>query len=126
MALRHPVTRTGLSKQSDERAGVVFDALADPTRRAVLSLVGREGPLTATQLATRLPVTRQAVTKHLDTLRAAGLVDGQREGRELRFVARAEPLDTAMAWLADAGSKWDRRLGQLEERLVVKRSRPTA
>ena len=49
----------------------MFEALADPTRRAVLTLVGREGPVTATELAAQMPVSRQAVAKHLDALRSA-------------------------------------------------------
>lgn len=96
---------------------VVFDALADPTRRAVLRAVAEDGPLTATELAQRLPVTRQAVAKHLDVLADAGLVRRQRTGRDVRFSLDAAPLGEALAWLAGIGARWDRRLATLERRL---------
>jgi DNA-binding transcriptional ArsR family regulator len=69
----------------EQAAGAVFESLADPTRRSVLRAVAEDGPLTATELASRLPVTRQAVAKHLDVLRTAGLVTSAREGRDVRF-----------------------------------------
>ncbi len=77
----------------------MFAALADPTRRDVLRAVAERGPVTATALAGGLPVSRQAVAKHLGLLREAGLVAGERSGRETRFVARTGPLDE----LADLG-----------------------
>ncbi len=101
-----------MSSSSDQ----VFAALGDPTRRAVLALVGRRGPLTATELAERLPVSRQAVMKHLDLLRTAGLVASEKEGRAVRYVLRAEPLDDAATWMAHVGSAWDRRLAALADR----------
>ena len=56
--------------------------------------------MTATELAERLPVSRQAVMKHLDLLRTAGLVASEKDGRAVRYVLRAEPLDDAAAWMA--------------------------
>jgi DNA-binding transcriptional ArsR family regulator len=94
-------------------AGAVFDALADPTRRTVMRSVAEDGPVTATQLAARLPVTRQAVAKHLDALAAAGLVTSHRAGREIRYELTPAPLSDAMAWMADVGGAWDRRLDRL-------------
>ncbi len=99
-----------------KHADAVFDALGDPTRRAVLALVGRRGPLTASELAGHLPVTRQAVMKHLDTLRAAGLVTSERDGRAVRYALRSAPLDDAAAWMASVGDAWDRRLADLSRR----------
>lgn len=97
----------------DHVAGAVFSALADPTRRAVLRAVaGRDGA-TATSLAARLPVSRQAVTKHLRALADAGLVRSERQGREQRFVATPGPLDEAVAWMAAVGAAWDDRLERL-------------
>ena len=96
---------------------VVFDALADPTRRAVLRAVAEDGPLTATELAHRLPVSRQAVAKHLDVLGDAGLVLRERSGRDVRFSLDAAPLGEALAWLVGVGARWDRRLATLERRL---------
>jgi DNA-binding transcriptional ArsR family regulator len=100
----------------EEQAGAVFGALADPTRRNVLSIVGDHGPLTATEVAARLPVTRQAVAKHLDALRTAGLVTSAKSGRDVRFVLRTEALGDAARWMAAVGDRWDRRLERLHDR----------
>lgn len=94
-------------------AGPVFVALADPTRRYLVRSMAEDGPVTATELAERLPISRQAVAKHLVALRDAGLVDGAKEGRETRYRLTPEPLDAAAAWMADVGARWDRRLGAL-------------
>lgn len=112
--------RRGLTprREADEAsAGAVFESLADPTRRTVLRAVAEEGPLTATELAARLPVTRQAVAKHLEVLRAAGLVTSAREGRDVRFSFDARPLDDAVAWITAVGARWDRRLAALRDRV---------
>jgi DNA-binding transcriptional ArsR family regulator len=98
-------------------ADAIFGALGDPTRRQVLEAVARSGPLTATELAADLPVSRQAVAKHLATLQAAGLVEGRRAGRETRYEATPEPLDDAIAWMRQVGERWDRRLSRLQEHL---------
>ena len=100
-----------------EPPDAVFSALADPTRRAILRAVAEDGPVTATVLARRLPVTRQAVAKHLGLLRAAGLVATERSGREARFTAVAAPLDDLAAWAAAAGRRWDDRLARLRRHL---------
>jgi DNA-binding transcriptional ArsR family regulator len=101
----------------DEPPDALFAALADPTRRAVLRAVAEDGPVTATALAGRLPVTRQAVAKHLALLREAGLVAPEREGRETRFTAVSEPLDDLAAWAESAGRRWDDRLARLRRYL---------
>ncbi len=97
----------------------VFAALADPTRRAILHAVAAAatGSATATELAEDLPVTRQAVVKHLQALAEAGLVAGERHGREQRYRVTPEPISAAMAWMADVGAAWDVRLSRLEQRL---------
>lgn len=101
---------------AEARAGAVFDALADPTRRAVLRNVAERGPLTATELAADLPVTRQAVAKHLAVLRDAGLVEPARDGRELRYSATPAPMVEASGWLERTGAAWDGRLARLAAR----------
>jgi DNA-binding transcriptional ArsR family regulator len=101
---------------SEERAGAVFAALADPTRRAMVRSLQAHPSLTASLLAGDLPITRQAVSKHLAALRRAGLVEGRREGRETRYVLTPAPLGEAMEWMADAGGLWDERLRRLAER----------
>ena len=102
----------------------VFSALADPTRRGLVSRLVREGPHTATDLARNLPMTRQAVVHHLQALGEAGLVDAHRDGREVRYRATPEPLGDAVAWMLESGAKWDRRLQRL--RAQVESQRPTS
>jgi DNA-binding transcriptional ArsR family regulator len=80
----------------------VFAALADPTRRWLVSRLATGGPRSATELARELPMSRQAVVHHLQTLDGAGLVDGERAGREVRWRATTAPLGPAMAWLRGA------------------------
>ena len=107
--------RRGFARSRDDRAGAVFGALADPTRRRVASLLSEHGPLTPTELAARLPVTRQAVAKHLDWLEAAGLVDSTRNGRESRYRLTPEPFEAAALWMASLGAQWDERLARLQD-----------
>lgn len=95
----------------------VFAALADPTRRAVLQSLA-SAPATATELSEQFPISRQAVSKHLGLLDAAGLVEGTRVGRELRYSLTPEPLTGAMHWMAEVGSAWDRRLANLQKLLT--------
>ena len=93
----------------------VFAALADPTRRAVIGRLAQE-PLSASALAGELPVSRQAVAKHLAALDRAGLVRSHREGREQLYRLEPAPLGDAMAWIASVGGQWDDRLARLAER----------
>ncbi len=103
-------------RDPDARAGAVFEALADATRRAVLRDVVARGPRTATELASELPISRQAVAKHLAVLRDAGLVAHERAGREARFSATLGPLAEAEGWIRATGATWDDRLARLERR----------
>ena len=96
-------------------ADAVFAALADPTRRAVIGRLAQE-PLSASALAGELPVSRQAVAKHLAALDRAGLVATRREGRELRYSLDPAPMGEAMAWMASVGAQWDERLARLAGR----------
>ena len=95
----------------------VFGALADPTRRRMLGFLARRETATATELAAELPVTRQAVAKHLVALHDAGLVASTRQGRETRYRLTPEPLGDAMAWMAEIGAQWDERLAALRRYL---------
>lgn len=95
---------------------VLFGALADPTRRQLLQQLLAKGPATATSLAAPLPVSRQAIVKHLQALEAAGLVAPEREGREVRYRATPERMASAVGWLLDAGGSWDRRIDRLRRR----------
>lgn len=94
----------------------VFAALGDPTRREILRTIGRRRDTTATELAADLPVSRQAVAKHLHTLAVAGLVGSQRIGREQRFHLTPAPLGEAARWMVDVGEAWDDRLDRLRRR----------
>jgi DNA-binding transcriptional ArsR family regulator len=96
--------------RDDDPASLVFSALADPTRRRVLGLLGTEGERTATDLADRLPISRQAIVKHLAVLDEAGLVAGRRVGREVRYAVRPEALVATARWMAALANDWDRRL----------------
>ena len=89
---------------SEPELGALFAALADPTRRQVVrSLAGAE-PVTASRLAGELPMSRQAIAKHLGALERAGLVEPRREGRETRYRLTPEPLDGAIAWMEEVGA----------------------
>lgn len=92
----------------------VFAALADPTRWRVLTLLAARGNGTATTLAAELPVSRPAVIKHLTVLDRAGLVEGRRQGREVRFSVRPERLDETARMLAQIASEWDARLAAIK------------
>ena len=97
-----------------EPVGDVLVALADPTRRHLLDLLASRGAGTATTLAEGLPVSRQAVVKHLAVLDAAGLVSGNRVGREVRYAVRPAALDAAARWMAALAADWDRRLAKIK------------
>jgi DNA-binding transcriptional ArsR family regulator len=101
-----------------ETADAVFLALGDPMRRRLLSLLGTRGESSATDLARELPVSRQAVQKHLTTLSGAGLVAARRAGREVLFHPTPAPMSEAMAWMAEVGAQWDERLAALERQLA--------
>src|SRR5436190_18712028 len=98
-----------------EAPDAVFAALADPTRRRVLRLVAERGPTSATLLERELPVTRQAIVKHLVVLSRAGLVTGQRAGQEVRYALVPESLDGVTEWIAEIGTRWDERLARLRQ-----------
>jgi DNA-binding transcriptional ArsR family regulator len=100
-----------------ERLDALFGALADPTRRHIVERLVADGPISATDLATGLPITRQAVVKHLQVLAGAGLVDAERAGREVRYGAAPTALSEAERWLDRTAAAWDRRLARLRARL---------
>jgi DNA-binding transcriptional ArsR family regulator len=101
-----------------DAADAVFAALSDSTRRTLYALLGEHGEATATDLARELPVSRQAVQKHLGTLARAGLVATRRSGRELLFRPTPAPMSEALQWMAEVGSQWDDRLAALERQLA--------
>jgi len=103
---------------TERRVDAVFSALSDPTRRAVMRSLSDDGPSTLAELAARLPVTRQAVAKHLEALADAGLVAASAEGRSRRYRLTPRPMTEAMAWMTDVGAEWDERLDALRQHLA--------
>jgi DNA-binding transcriptional ArsR family regulator len=103
---------------------LLWAAVADPSRRKVLDLILAHGEATPTMMAAELPVTRQAVSKHLAVLARAGLVEAHRHGRETRYTIRPDRLDEAARAMAHAAAQWDRRLHAIK-RLAEARARGT-
>jgi DNA-binding transcriptional ArsR family regulator len=100
------------------REDSVFSALSDPGRRRLLeTLAGRESA-SLTELAAQLPVTRQAVSKHLATLGEAGLVESRRAGRETHYRLTPQPLGEALTWMEKVGDRWDARLARLRDHVA--------
>jgi DNA-binding transcriptional ArsR family regulator len=93
-----------------------FSALGDPTRRQIVQWLATR-PATATELAARLPVTRQAVAKHLGVLEDARLVARERAGREVRYRIEAGRLESAARWIATVTARWETRLARLKQHL---------
>ena len=88
----------------------LWEAMADPTRRKLLDLLVARGQATATTLTADMPVSRQAITKHLAVLQRVGLIDGHRQGREVRYEVREQRLAEATEALSEVANRWDRRL----------------
>jgi DNA-binding transcriptional ArsR family regulator len=103
--------------------GTLFGALADDTRRRVLDVVAANGSVTATQIAGVVPVTRQAVAKHLAVLHAAGLVETERAGRETRYRIVPGSLRPASDWIASTEAAWAGRLGRLQRHVEGRSAR---
>ncbi|GAA0736080.1 winged helix-turn-helix transcriptional regulator [Dactylosporangium roseum] len=96
----------------------VFVALADPTRRNILAALASAGPATATDLAAHLPITRQAIAKHLTLLADAGLVTAEPgERRRVRYRLQSAPMQQAQRFLAALARDWDNSLGALTAHL---------
>ncbi|MBF6541873.1 ArsR/SmtB family transcription factor [Nocardia brasiliensis] len=93
----------------------LWSAIGDPTRRRMLDLLLAEGTGTATSLSEQLPVTRQAVARHLGVLDRVGLVHGTPSGREHRYHVDAAQLARAVAQLDAVGSAWDARLQRIKK-----------
>ncbi|MFI6297690.1 ArsR/SmtB family transcription factor [Nonomuraea sp. NPDC050790] len=92
----------------------LWSAVGDPTRRRILDLLLTYGDGTATSLSERLPVTRQAIAKHLGVLDRAGLVHAAPYGRERRYQVDEAQLARAVAQLSAVGAAWDARLRRIK------------
>ncbi len=93
----------------------LWSAIGDPIRRQILDLLLAAGDGTSTTLSERLPVTRQAVAKHLNVLERAQLVNSRAAGREVRFRVDDAQLARAVAQLTAVGSAWDARLQRIKK-----------
>lgn len=93
----------------------VLAAMADPTRRRLLEVLAADGPATASTLADGLPISRQAVAKHLAVLRRAGLVSSSQHGRDVRFAVRTDGLSQTADWLAALAAEWDDKLAAIKQ-----------
>ncbi len=109
---------TSMATDIEAVAEQVFTALADPSRRAILAALASAGPATATDLAGRLPITRQAIGKHLALLAEAGLVTAEPgERRRVRYRLRSAPMRVAQQFLAALARDWDGPLEALKDHL---------
>jgi DNA-binding transcriptional ArsR family regulator len=93
----------------------LWEAMADPTRRKLLDLLVARGQATATTLTADMPVSRQAIAKHLAVLERVGLIDGHRQGREVRYEVREQRLAEATGALSEVANRWDRRLRAIKQ-----------
>jgi predicted transcriptional regulator len=93
----------------------LWSAVGDPTRRRLLDQLLSDGTGTATSLSEHVPVTRQAVAKHLDVLDRAGLVHATPVGRERRYQVDEAQLARAVAQLSSVGATWDARLRRIKK-----------
>jgi DNA-binding transcriptional ArsR family regulator len=100
-----------MTAQTDDE---LWSAIADPSRRRVLDLLVSNGEVSASWLAGRVPLSRQAVSKHLVVLERAGLVSRRKQGREVRYQVQAGRLDQAARAMAELAAQWDRRLGTIK------------
>ncbi|HLH69841.1 MAG TPA: metalloregulator ArsR/SmtB family transcription factor [Candidatus Dormibacteraeota bacterium] len=98
--------------QVDDEA--MWSAIAEPSRRQILDMLLTRGEATPTSLAAELPLTRQAVAKHLNVLSRTGMVESARHGREVRYRVRPEQIDAAAAALAKVAARWEKRLATIK------------
>jgi DNA-binding transcriptional ArsR family regulator len=101
----------------------VFQALADPTRRAVIERLG-SGPAPTTELARPFSMALPSFTQHLDVLERCGLVTSQKRGRVRTYCLATEPLAAAEHWMHAQREQWERRLDQLDEYLEQLKEQP--
>ena len=120
-------SNTSMRPDIEAVAEQVFTALADPTRRSILAALASGGPATATDLADRLPITRQAVAKHLALLAEVGLVTAEPgERRRVRYRLRSAPMQVAQQFLAALARDWDGPLEALKDHLDRRTPGPPA
>ena len=100
-----------MTTQADDE---LWSAISEPSRRRVLDLLVSNGDVSASWLAGRVPLSRQAVSKHLVVLEQAGLISRRKQGREVLYQVEADRLDQATRVMTDLAAQWDRRLGTIK------------
>jgi DNA-binding transcriptional ArsR family regulator len=115
-----------LTRRGSVDSATLVAAVTEPTRRQMLDLLLELDEATATRLADSLPITRQAVSKHLAVLERAGLVEGRKHGRELLYRVNVAQFDRATQSLSELADTWDRRLARIKRiaESVAKNRRP--
>lgn len=104
-----------------DQLGLVFSALSDANRRRMLDALLADGTTSVPKLTSELPITRQAVAKHLATLDQAGLIErAPGRGREVQYRLRPRALHDAATWLVEADAAWEQRLARLKRVLEGK------
>ena len=111
-----------MTRSTARKDDALWAAVGDPTRRRLLDTLLARGEASATSLATELPVTRQAVAKHLAVLDRAGLVEAEKVGREVIYAVRTTELDEVSRAMAKVAAAWDQRLARIKG-LAESRSR---
>jgi DNA-binding transcriptional ArsR family regulator len=105
-----------MAARPPDELSLVFHALADPTRRAIISRLG-QGSTTVGDLAQPFAMSRPAISQHLNVLERAGLIERTADAQWRRCTLRVEPLDEAAAWVEHHRREWNERFDLLEERL---------
>jgi DNA-binding transcriptional ArsR family regulator len=100
-----------MTAQTDDE---LWSAIADPSRRRVLDLLVSNDDVSASWLAGQVPISRQAVSKHLVVLERVGLISRRKQGREVLYQVQAGRLDQAARAMAELAAQWDRRLGMIK------------
>lgn len=100
-----------------DRRDAAFAALADPTRRAIVERLSSGDAATISDLAAEFPISRQAVTKHLEVLEQAQLISSRKRGRERQFSLHVQALESVSEWIGEQERRWDDRLRALERHL---------
>ena len=98
---------------------LVFQALADPTRRRLVERLAEGDTKTASELAQEFPISRQGLLKHLQILVDAQLIDSRQVGRERRYFLNPTPLNTTLDWIQTINQQWDARLQRLRDYLMA-------
>jgi DNA-binding transcriptional ArsR family regulator len=100
--------------ETKDESSAVLAALAEPMRRRLLDILAARDEATATTLAERLPISRQAVVKHLAVLTNAGLVTSRKQGREVLYSLQPEKIQITARWMANLAAGWDTRLQRIK------------